>query len=64
MAPSARARAAMVRVDQAGEFGAKRIYQGQLAVLGQNGPGARAIAHMAQQEQRHLDWFNGAMARR
>ena len=62
--PSARVRAAMVRVDQAGEYGAKRIYAGQLAVLGTGGPGARSIAHMAQQEQRHLDWFDDALARR
>lgn len=61
--PSARARAAMIRVDQAGEYGAKRIYAGQLAVLGLNGPGAREIAHMAAQEDRHLDWFNKTMAR-
>lgn len=61
--PSARARAAMIRVDQAGEYGAKRIYAGQLAVLGLNGPGARAIAHMAAQEDVHLDWFNKAMTR-
>ncbi len=62
--PSQRARAAMIRVDQAGEFGAKRIYAGQLAVLGQSGPGARAIARMAAQEQRHLDFFDRLMAER
>lgn len=62
-APSARARAAMIRVDQAGEYGAKRIYAGQLAVLGTSGPGSRAIMHMAAQEQRHLDWFDAAVAR-
>ncbi len=62
--PSQRARAAMIRVDQAGEYGAKRIYAGQLAILGQTGPGAKAIAHMANQEQRHLDFFNDAMVRR
>jgi 3-demethoxyubiquinol 3-hydroxylase len=62
--PSARAKAAMIRVNQAGEFGAKRIYAGQLAVLGDRGPGAKDIAHMAEQEQRHLDWFNAAMAQR
>ena len=28
----------MLRVDQAGEYGATRIYAGQLAVLGQNRP--------------------------
>ncbi|QJQ33627.1 demethoxyubiquinone hydroxylase family protein [Sphingomonas lacunae] len=54
----------MVRVDQAGEFGATRIYAGQLAILGDRGPGARSIAHMAAQEERHLQWFNEAMARR
>lgn len=62
--PSERARAAMVRVDQAGEFGATRIYAGQLAILGDRAPGARAIAHMATQEERHLQWFNETMARR
>ena len=62
--PSQRARDAMIRVDQAGEYGAKRIYAGQLAVLGQSGPGAKAIAHMAAQEERHLAFFDAAMARR
>lgn len=62
--PSARARAAMIRVDQAGEYGATRIYAGQLAVLGQSGPGAKSIAHMAAQEERHLRFFNDALARR
>jgi ubiquinone biosynthesis monooxygenase Coq7 len=28
----------MVRVDQAGEYGAVRIYAGQLAVMGDRGP--------------------------
>jgi 3-demethoxyubiquinol 3-hydroxylase len=62
--PSERAKARMIRVDHAGEFGAKRIYAGQLAVLGTSGPGAKDIAHMAAQEQRHLDWFDAALARR
>jgi ubiquinone biosynthesis monooxygenase Coq7 len=53
-----RAVARIIRVDHAGEYGAKRIYDGQLAVLG-NRPGAAAkkIRHMAEQEQRHLDAF-------
>ncbi|WP_420139746.1 demethoxyubiquinone hydroxylase family protein [Sphingomonas sp.] len=50
---SAKERAAMVRVDQAGEFGATRIYAGQLAVMGARHPTARAISHMAAQEERH-----------
>ncbi len=57
-------RAAMIRVDQAGEYGAARIYAGQLAVLGDRHPAARAIGHMAEQEARHLDRFNAIMAAR
>lgn len=56
--------ASMLRVDQAGEYGATRIYAGQLAVLGQSGPVARAIARMASQEQRHLERFDALMAER
>ncbi len=51
----------MIRVDQAGEYGAARIYAGQLAVLGNRHQAARVIRHMETQEQRHLDRFN-AMA--
>ena len=54
----------MIRVDQAGEFGAKRIYEGQLAVLPAGGRAARLVAHMAEGEERHLDWFNREMAER
>ncbi|MEQ1724995.1 MAG: demethoxyubiquinone hydroxylase family protein [Sphingopyxis sp.] len=61
--PSARARASMVRVDQAGEYGATRIYAGQLAVLGTGGPHARDIAHMLAQEEQHLAWFDKEMIR-
>jgi ubiquinone biosynthesis monooxygenase Coq7 len=49
--------ARMIRVDQAGEYGATRIYQGQLAVL-RRGRAAGAIREMAEQEQRHLAQFN------
>ena len=49
--------ARMLRVDQAGEFGAARIYAGQLAVLGKS-PLAPVLRDMAAQEQRHLDAFN------
>ena len=34
----------MIRVDQAGEFGATRIYKGQLAVMGNRGPHSAEIA--------------------
>ncbi|MFZ1368568.1 demethoxyubiquinone hydroxylase family protein [Sphingorhabdus sp.] len=56
--------ASMIRVDQAGEFGAKRIYAGQLAILGNRHPASRSIAHMAEQEARHLDAFDRIMAER
>jgi 3-demethoxyubiquinol 3-hydroxylase len=56
--------ATMVRVNQAGEFGAKRIYAGQLAIMGDRHPAARSIAHMAEQEQKHLDAFDRIMAER
>lgn len=55
---------AMLRVNQAGEYGATRIYAGQLAVLSRNSPAAHQISRMASQEQRHLDRFNTLMAAR
>lgn len=55
---------AMIRVDQAGEFGATRIYAGQLAVLGDHGETARAVAGMANQEERHRAFFDKLMATR
>jgi ubiquinone biosynthesis monooxygenase Coq7 len=57
-------RASMLRVNQAGEFGATRIYAGQLAVLGRSSPAAHQIARMAAQEHRHLDRFDQLMAQR
>ena len=48
--------ARMIRVDHAGEYGAARIYDGQLAVLGRSRSGA-AIREMAEQEKRHLAEF-------
>lgn len=61
-APDGKARNdAMLRVDHAGEVGAVRIYEGQLAVLGNResvAGTARAIRAMAEQETRHLDAFD------
>src|SRR5258708_2856751 len=51
----------MIRVDHAGEYGAVRIYEGQLAVLKRRGGAAASvetIRHMAEQEQRHLKTFD------
>ena len=54
----------MIRVDQAGEFGATRIYEGQLAVMGNRGPHSAEIRHMAEQEEQHRAQFDALMARR
>src|SRR3546814_18034144 len=54
----------MIRVDQAGEYGATRIYAGQLAVMGDRTPVARSIAGMAAQEDRHQAFFDALIARR
>ena len=56
--------ARMIRVDQAGEFGATRIYAGQLAVMGDRGPHSAEIAGMAEQEAGHRAKFDALMARR
>lgn len=53
----------MIRVNQAGEFGAKRIYQGQLAVLGHTKDGA-VLRDILAQEEKHLDRFNALVADR
>lgn len=53
----------MIRVDQAGEFGAKQIYKGQLAVLRRR-PSADVIAEMAEQEEKHLERFNQLLVER
>jgi ubiquinone biosynthesis monooxygenase Coq7 len=54
----------MIRVDQAGEYGAIRIYAGQLAIMGDRSAAARKIAGMAVQEERHRAWFDAKMAER
>ncbi len=54
----------MIRVDQAGEFGATRIYEGQLAVMGDRGPHSAEIRHMAEQEEEHRARFDAVMAER
>ena len=58
---------AMIRVDHAGEFGALRIYAGQLAIL-ERKPGAEADVHairaMAAQEQKHFDVFDAMVKER
>ncbi len=53
----------MIRVNQAGEYGAVRIYKGQLAVLSKSAE-AGTIQHMLGQEQEHLERFNELVVKR
>lgn len=55
--------ARMLRVDHAGEYGAARIYAGQLAVLGR-AKTAGAIRRMADEERRHLALFDRLLVER
>ena len=55
--------ARMIRVDQAGEYSAMRIYAGQLAVLGRT-RAAPVLRRMAEQEKRHLDAFDRLLIER
>tara|TARA_Y100000590_G_scaffold62388_1_gene66694 strand:+ start:17166 stop:17750 length:585 start_codon:yes stop_codon:yes gene_type:complete len=48
----------IIRVDHAGEYGATKIYAGQLIVFGKNSKIGKTIKHMANQEQKHIDTFN------
>jgi len=54
----------IIRVDQAGEYGARRIYDGQLAVLGRRSPAYEAVRAMAEQERRHLEAFDRLIVER
>ena len=54
----------MLRVDQAGEYGATRIYEGQLAVMGDRAPLASEVATMAAQEAAHRAKFDALIAKR
>jgi ubiquinone biosynthesis monooxygenase Coq7 len=57
-------RSSMIRVDQAGEYGATRIYAGQLAVMGDRAPHSGEIRAMAEQEAGHQAEFDALMAAR
>ncbi|HQS96227.1 MAG: demethoxyubiquinone hydroxylase family protein [Novosphingobium sp. 16-62-11] len=56
--------AQMLRVDQAGEFGATQIYAGQLAVMGNRAPHSAEIAAMAEQEADHRKRFDALLVKR
>lgn len=53
----------IIRVNHAGEYGAVRIYAGQLAVLGRTSK-APVLEHMAEQEHKHLEAFDQLIADR
>lgn len=53
----------VIRVDHAGEYGAQRIYQGQLAVLGRT-KHAPVLRHMKAQEEAHLATFSKLIGQR
>ena len=55
--------ARMIRVDHAGEYGAERIYAGQIAVLGHT-PIGELLRHMKEQETHHKETFSGLVAKR
>ena len=54
----------MLRVDQAGEYGATRIYAGQLAVMGTRARHSTEIGGMADQEESHRARVDAMMAQR
>jgi ubiquinone biosynthesis monooxygenase Coq7 len=53
----------VIRVDHAGEYGAKMIYAGQMFVL-KNAKSYATIKHMACQEQEHLEYFSQQIGER
>ena len=54
--PNAETLEQMIRVDHAGEYGANRIYEGQLMLLGHSEIGGK-LRYMLLQEQAHLQKF-------
>lgn len=54
----------MIRVDHAGEYGAVRIYSGQLAFLRKGSKAHALVSHMAEQEKQHLQTFEALMRER
>ena len=47
----------IIRVDHAGEYGATRIYEGQIAIFGKDSKIGKTIQHMADQEKEHIEKF-------
>ena len=53
----------VIRVNHAGEYGAKRIYHGQMHVL-KNHACYPVLKHMAEQEEEHLEYFSRQLEER
>lgn len=53
----------MIRVNHAGEYGAKRIYAGQMRIL-KNDECYEELQHMAEQEEEHLQYFADQITKR
>ncbi|WPX95970.1 demethoxyubiquinone hydroxylase family protein [Candidatus Bandiella euplotis] len=53
----------VIRVNHAGEFGAKRIYEGQIRFL-KDTKHLELVKHMYKQELEHLDYFNREVVNR
>lgn len=53
----------IIRVNQAGEYGAKRIYEGQLDFM-RDIEKKELVEHMAEQEEEHLRYFNQELNKR
>lgn len=53
----------IIRVNHAGEFGAKRIYEGQIQYL-KNDKDLETVKHMYYQELEHLDFFDKELINR
>ncbi len=53
----------MIRVDHAGEYGAVRIYEGQMSVLA-NSDSSPIIEHMLNQEIEHMETFSEILKKR
>jgi len=58
--------AEIIRVNQAGEYGAKRIYEGQIAALSKSDDtnSTNMIKHMYEQELEHLEYFNQELVKK
>lgn len=56
----------IIRVDHAGEFGAKVIYDGQIAALKlkKDEESLKVVEHMKEQEVEHFDYFDGEIKKR